>query len=89
MASKEPRSKPLEVFVQDCVNDFNTFTYVYHGSYNFRQTNFKDFSRIFQGQITVFKDYILYYFPQQQFAKMTGYDLQLHLRYRRTFGIYN
>ena len=27
-----------------------------HGSYNFRQTNFKDFSRIFQGQITVFKD---------------------------------
>ena len=29
-----------------------------HGSYNFRQTNFKDFSRIFPGQIiTVFKDY--------------------------------
>ena len=27
-----------------------------HGSYSFRQTNFKDFSRIFQGQITVFKD---------------------------------
>ena len=27
-----------------------------HGSYNFRQTDFKDFSRIFQGQITVFKD---------------------------------
>ena len=27
-----------------------------HGSYNFRQRNFKDFSRIFRGQITVFKD---------------------------------
>ena len=40
----------------------------------------RTFPRIFQGQITVFKDYILYYFPQQHFAKMTGYDLQLHLR---------
>ena len=27
-----------------------------HGSYNFRQTNFKDFSRNFQGQITIFKE---------------------------------
>ena len=27
-----------------------------HGSYSYRQTNFKDFSRIFEGQITVFKD---------------------------------
>ena len=26
------------------------------GSYNFRQTNFKDFSRNFQGQITIFKE---------------------------------
>ena len=32
-----------------------------HGSYNFRQTNFKDFSKIFPGQIiTVFKDYDLF-----------------------------
>ena len=31
-----------------------------HGSHNFRQTNFKDFSRIFPGQITVFKDYDLF-----------------------------
>ena len=27
-----------------------------HGSYNFRQTKFKDFSRTFQGQKLVFKD---------------------------------
>ena len=27
-----------------------------HGLYEFRQTNFKDFSKIFQGQITVFKE---------------------------------
>ena len=27
-----------------------------HGSYNFRQRNFKDISRIFLGQITVFQD---------------------------------
>ena len=54
-----------------------------------RTTSDKQISRIFQGQITVFKDYILYYFPQQHFAKMTGYDLQLHLRYRIAFGIYN
>ena len=27
-----------------------------HGSHNFRQRNFTDFSRIFQGQITVLKD---------------------------------
>ena len=26
------------------------------GSYNFRQTNFKDISRIFLGKITVFQD---------------------------------
>ena len=32
-----------------------------HGSYNFRQTNFKDFSKIFPGQIiTVFKHYDLF-----------------------------
>ena len=32
-----------------------------HGLYNFRQTNFKDFLRIFPGQsITVFKDYDLF-----------------------------
>ena len=27
-----------------------------HGSYNVRQANFEDFSRIFQEKITVFKD---------------------------------
>ena len=86
-----------------------------------RQTNFKYFSRIFQRQITVFKDkylfdesaflnrpllnillaksrhgvmynfyffghgwshYQVYYFPLQHLWKMTGFDLQLHLRYR-------
>ena len=31
-----------------------------HGWYNFRQTNFKDFLRIFPGQITVFKDYDIF-----------------------------
>ena len=31
-----------------------------HGSHNFRRTNFKDFSRIFPRQITVFKDYDLF-----------------------------
>ena len=39
-------------YVQPYMKDGNTE----HGSYNFRQTSFKDFSRIFQGQITVFKD---------------------------------
>ena len=34
----------------------NSTVAVKHGLYNFRKTNFKDFSRIFQGQITVFKD---------------------------------
>ena len=34
--------------------------YFKHGSHNFIQTNFKDFSRIFPGQITVFKDYDLF-----------------------------
>ena len=28
--------------------------------YNLRQTNFKDFSRICQGQITIFKDWYLF-----------------------------
>ena len=93
-----------------------------HGSYNFRQTNFKDFSRIFPGQIiTVFKDYdsfnksalfnsflntllaktrhgVIYdfYFFSHGWShyiillsattlwKMTGCDLQLHLRYRNS-----
>ena len=93
-----------------------------HGSYIFRKTNFKDFSRIFQGQITVFKDYDLFnkqalfnpllntllakkrygviydfYFLQPwlitlfnlqlsvtRLCKMTGYDLQLRLRYRKS-----
>ena len=27
---------------------------------------------------------ILYYFPQQLTLQMTGYDLQLHLRYRNS-----
>ena len=35
---------------------FEKHDYHHQGSCNFRQTNFKDFSRIFQGQITVFKD---------------------------------
>ena len=39
-------------YVQPYMKDGNTE----HGSYKFRQTNFKDFSTIFQGQITVFKD---------------------------------
>ena len=36
---------------------FRNFTVPFLWFINFRQTNFKDFSRIFQGQIfTVFKD---------------------------------
>ena len=35
-----------------------------HGSYNFARTNFKDFSRIFPRQITVFKDYDLFNKPE-------------------------
>ena len=31
-----------------------------HGSYNFRQTKFKDFSRTFQGEKLVFKDQCLF-----------------------------
>ena len=31
-----------------------------HGSYNFKQTKFKDFSRTFQGQKLVFKDSVLF-----------------------------
>ena len=49
-----------------------------------QQISLKDFSRILQGQIRVFKDYTLYNFP---LCKITGYDLQLHLRYRIAFGI--
>ena len=31
-----------------------------HGSYNFKQTKFKDFSRTFQGQTLVFKASVLF-----------------------------
>ena len=91
-----------------------------HTSYNLRQTNFKNFSGIFEGQVTVFKDYdlfkklaffnpllntllakthhrVIYDFNffshhglftlfnttfHNNILQMTGYDLQLHLRYK-------
>ena len=35
-------------------------TSLLHGSYNFKETKFKDFSRTFQGQNLVFKDSVLF-----------------------------
>ena len=45
-----------------------------HGSYNFRQTKFKDFSRTFQGEKLVFKDQCL-------FSISTFSSLFLHLKH--------
>ena len=39
---------------------FASLQSVKHGSYNFKQTKFKDFSRTFQGQKLVFKDSVLF-----------------------------
>ena len=43
-----------EVEVQ-CNTSSNGKCQVFHCSHNFKQTNFKDFSRSFQGKITVLK----------------------------------
>ena len=36
---------------------------LFHGSYNFKQTKFKDFSRTFEGQKLVFKDSVSFTKP--------------------------
>ena len=124
MLDVKPSLVPFCVVVLFCSVSFQSLVLrhlVIHGSCNFRQTNFEDFSRIFRGKLQFSRTkfysiirqslnlllntllakplngviYDFYFFSHgwslyfmllstTTLCKMTGYDSQLHLRYRNS-----